>query len=346
MPAATERKAIEVVAAILRQGDRIFATQRGYGDWKDWWEFPGGKIEAGETPQQALVREIQEELEAEIRVDQFLTTVEWDYPAFHLTLHCYLCSLETGALHLNEHEAARWLTYTTLHDVRWLPADHQLLPLIAAALLDADPDLAAYLETTVIPQYAAFDQAHREDHARAVVARALDLARHYPVDRNIVYAAAACHDLGLRAGRKIHHLESGRIVRADARLRDWFDEAAVEIIAQAAEDHRASGGEPRSLYGKIVAEADRLIDPEDIVRRTVLYGLDHYPDLPKEGHWARTLEHLHEKYAEGGYLQLWIPESPNAGRLAELRRLIHDEAALRELFERYYAEGRSGITLS
>jgi len=120
-------KQIEVVAAIIRKGDLIFATQRGYGEWKDWWEFPGGKMEAGETPEEALVREIREELSAEISVDEFLCTVEYDYPAFHLTMHCYLCSLVTEALHLNEHEAARWLTKDELDSVKWLPADAHLI---------------------------------------------------------------------------------------------------------------------------------------------------------------------------------------------------------------------------
>lgn len=127
-------KTIEVVAAIIRKGDKIFATQRGYGEWKDWWEFPGGKVEAGESPEQALSREIKEELDTEIRVDQFLATIEWDYPRFHLTMHCYICSLLTEALHLNEHEAARWLGAADLESVRWLPADDQLLPLIAKEL--------------------------------------------------------------------------------------------------------------------------------------------------------------------------------------------------------------------
>jgi len=120
-------KRIEVVAAIIRKGDKIFATQRGYGDFKDWWEFPGGKMEVGETPEEALKREIREELSAEISVDEFLCTVEYDYPAFHLTMHCYLCSLIGEALHLNEHEAARWLTKEQLDSVKWLPADMKVI---------------------------------------------------------------------------------------------------------------------------------------------------------------------------------------------------------------------------
>ena len=127
-------KKIEVVAAIIRRDDRIFATQRGYGEFKDWWEFPGGKMEPGESPEEALAREIREELDAEISVDKFLSTIDWDYPSFHLTLHCYLCSLLSEALHLNEHEAARWLGADELSSVQWLPADYAVLPLIALEL--------------------------------------------------------------------------------------------------------------------------------------------------------------------------------------------------------------------
>ena len=116
-------KQIEVVAAIIRKADKIFATQRGYGDFKDWWEFPGGKMEVGESPEEALRREILEELSTEICVDEYICTIEYDYPKFHLTMHCYFCSLVTEALHLNEHEAARWLAKDELDSVKWLPAD-------------------------------------------------------------------------------------------------------------------------------------------------------------------------------------------------------------------------------
>ena len=120
-------KQIEVVAAIIRKGDQILATQRGYGEWKDWWEFPGGKMEAGETPEDALKREILEELDTEININSFLATVEWDYPQFHLTMHCYICSLKNRALHLVEHEDAKWLTREQIHSIRWLPADEDLV---------------------------------------------------------------------------------------------------------------------------------------------------------------------------------------------------------------------------
>lgn len=124
-------KRIEVVAAIIRKDGKIFATQRGYGDFKDWWEFPGGKIESGESPEQALVREIREELSTDIIIEKLLRTVEYDYPKFHLTLHCYLCTLASDSLHLNEHEAARWLSKEDIHTVKWLPADEEVLEMLA-----------------------------------------------------------------------------------------------------------------------------------------------------------------------------------------------------------------------
>ena len=199
---------------------------------------------------------------------------------------------------------------------------------------DINPDLIEYVEQRIIPRYAAFDSAHREDHARAVIERALELSAHYDVDINIVYAAAACHDLGLAVDRKTHHLESGRIIRSDATLAGILGPEGLEAAACAAEDHRASSETaPRSIYGRIVAEADRLIEPLTIIRRTVQYGLDHYPDLDKKGHWQRTLEHLKEKYGDGGYLKLWIPQSSNAARLEELRKIIRDEERLKGIFE-------------
>ncbi|MBQ1683096.1 MAG: HD domain-containing protein [Bacteroidales bacterium] len=202
---------------------------------------------------------------------------------------------------------------------------------------DINPDLIEYVEQRIIPRYAAFDSAHREDHARAVIERALELSAHYDVDINIVYAAAACHDLGLAVDRKTHHLESGRIIRSDATLAGILGPEGLEAAACAAEDHRASSETaPRSIYGRIVAEADRLIEPLTIIRRTVQYGLDHYPGLDKEGHWQRTLEHLKEKYGDGGYLKLWIPQSSNAARLEELRKIIRDEERLKRIFEKIW----------
>ena len=162
----------------------------------------------------------------------------------------------------------------------------------------------------------------------------------YPeLNRDMVYTIAAYHDTGVVEGRERHHLVSGRIIREDARLHEWFSPEQIETMAQAAEDHRASADiEPRSMYGRIVAEADRDIEPVNIVRRTVQFGLSHFPELDKEGHWQRTLQHLHEKYAEGGYLKLFIPCSRNGVQLQKLRALIADETRLRQVFEKLKIE--------
>ena len=214
-----------------------------------------------------------------------------------------------------------------------------LISVICMDIGQVQPALRDYVEREIIPRYAFFDQAHREDHVRTVIGQSLSLAAHYNVDANLVYVAAACHDLGLAVDRRTHHLESGKWVRAEAALRTFFSPEQIETIAQAVEDHRASSDhDPRSLYGRILAEADRVIDPETIVRRTVQYGLDHYPQLDEEGHWQRTLDHLLEKYAEGGYLKLYIPESPNAARLAELRDLIRDRGRLKAVFKKIFRE--------
>ena len=206
--------------------------------------------------------------------------------------------------------------------------------------------LVDYIEGAVIPRYEGFDAGHGREHVLAVIAEAVRLAGFYPVDVDMVYAAAAYHDTGLSVDRKTHHLESGRIIRSDKRLGEWFTQDQIEVIAQAAEDHRASSDhEPRTIYGKIIAEADRQIIPESIILRTVQYGFKHYPELDKEGHWQRTCEHMAEKYDEGGYLKLWIPESRNAEGLARLREIIHEKSRLRAMFEAAYSEtaGHQGL---
>lgn len=200
-------------------------------------------------------------------------------------------------------------------------------------------DIVSYIENEIIPMYCGFDAAHREDHVRQVISSSLKMAAEYDVNMDMVYVIAAFHDIGLAIDRKTHHLISAQKLLQDAALRKWFSVPQMEIMAQAVEDHRASNTwEPRSIYGKLVAEADRQIESVSIVKRTIQYSLSNYPKLDKEGHWKRTLEHLHEKYAEGGYLKLWIPASDNAARLNELRILIRDENRLRNLFEAIYSE--------
>lgn len=209
--------------------------------------------------------------------------------------------------------------------------------------------IVRYVFDEIVPLYAGFDPAHREDHAMTVIEQSMELLDGMgpwvktqdsetagqwteSTDREMLFVAAACHDLGLKNGRERHHLDSGEIIRGDIRLRQWFSEEQIETIAQAAEDHRASGkSAPRSIYGKIVAEADRVIDGDTIIRRTVQFGFTHYPDLGREGHIARAVEHLKEKYGRGGYLKLWIPWSDNAERLSALQDTIADEEAIKDL---------------
>lgn len=203
--------------------------------------------------------------------------------------------------------------------------------------------LIEYVETDILPRHNDYDAAHRPDHIRRVIARAMACGQEWASDGKIsfpmLYAAAAMHDIGICQGREIHHLASGQIIRSDKKLTQWFCQQEIEQIAQAAEDHRASATTaPRSLMGCIIAEADRDIEPETIVRRTIEYGISNYPQLDIEAHWQRMLQHLHEKYAKGGYMKLWMQHSPNAAPLTELRQLIKDEKQLRVLFEKIIKE--------
>lgn len=198
-------------------------------------------------------------------------------------------------------------------------------------------DLMEFIERNILPRYTEFDKAHSMQHVTGVIRRSLEIARKTGADLNMTYTVAAYHDLGLSGPRAIHHLTSGKILAADVRLKRWFSAEQIRIMKEAVEDHRASASHtPRSLYGKIVAEADRDIDALKIVKRTVQYGMKHYKELDKEAHWTRTQAHLNEKYGEGGYLKLWIPESPNAARLTELRQLLADKERLRIVFDQFY----------
>ena len=195
-------------------------------------------------------------------------------------------------------------------------------------------DIASYIESEIIPRYDHFDAAHQRDHVLMVIQQSLDISKNLDVDLNMVYVIAAYHDTGLCGGRERHHEVSAQIIQADENLRKWFTEEQIQTMADAAEDHRASAKhEPRTIYGRIVAEADRFIDPETIVRRTIQYGLDHYPELSKEQQYDRMMQHLHEKYGRNGYLKLWFPESPNAARLEKLRQMIDEETEIKKIFE-------------
>jgi uncharacterized protein len=200
-------------------------------------------------------------------------------------------------------------------------------------------DLVEFIETKILPQYAAFDAAHNMEHVTRVIRHSLELVKTTGADINMVYAIAAYHDLGMSGPRAVHHITGGKILASDARLRKWFSAEQIQVMREAVEDHRASASHtPRSIYGKIVAEADRDLDVGIVIRRTIQFGLANYPELDHEGQWKRFKEHMDNKYSKEGYIRLWIPNSPNARRLNDLRNLIAQSAELRKEFERIYAE--------
>ena len=200
-------------------------------------------------------------------------------------------------------------------------------------------DLVEFIETKILPQYAAFDAAHNMEHVTRVIRHSLELVKITGADINMVYTIAAYHDLGMSGPRAVHHLTGGKILATDARLKKWFTAEQLKVMREAVEDHRASASRsPRSIYGKIVAEADRDLDSDIVIRRTIQFGLANYPELDYEGQYRRFKEHMDNKYSKDGYIKLWIPNSPNAARLNDLRNLIAQPAALRAAFDRIYKE--------
>lgn len=200
-------------------------------------------------------------------------------------------------------------------------------------------DLMEFIETQILPRYNQFDKAHNMVHAKRVISQSVELARMVGANVDMAYAIAAYHDLGLEGPRAIHHLTSGKIIEADARLRRWFSPQQISIMREAAEDHRASNSHaPRSIYGKIIAEADRDLEPLMVFRRTVEYGIDHYPEMSREEHWERFIEHMRNKYSDHGYIKLWIPGSPNAQHQKTIQQLISSPDKLRPIFDSIYDE--------
>ncbi|MBO4690372.1 MAG: HD domain-containing protein [Paludibacteraceae bacterium] len=199
--------------------------------------------------------------------------------------------------------------------------------------------LEQYIEQTILPQYDTFDGGHRRDHAQMVIDESLRLAREHGADAQMAYAIAAYHDLGLRFDRETHHIRSGEILMADSQLRRWFTEEQLLTMRDAVEDHRASSkNPPRTIYGAIVAEADRQIDPTLVIHRTMAYSLKLFPDGDFDTLYQRTKEHLLDKYAEGGYMRLWLNSERNVRSLEALRAIIRDEKQLRTLCKEWFDE--------
>lgn len=202
----------------------------------------------------------------------------------------------------------------------------------------ASLDLVEFVEKNILPEYQHFDKAHSTAHVMRVVRRSLELARVTGADIDMAYVIAAYHDMGMSGPRAVHHLTSGRILASDARLKRWFTADQIKIMREAVEDHRASAAHaPRSIYGRIVAEADRDLDPDIVFTRAIQFGLDNYPQLDREGQWKRFVQHMEEKYSVNGYIKLWIPQSDNASKLKAVREVIADKAELRRVFDRIMA---------
>lgn len=203
----------------------------------------------------------------------------------------------------------------------------------------ASLDLVEFVETKILPKYANFDKAHNMEHVTRVIRNSMALARTTGADVNMVYVIAAYHDLGMSGPRAIHHITGGKLLMQDMRLRKWFSESQIKIMKEAVEDHRASASHaPRSMYGKIVAEADRDIDPDMVLRRTVQFGLANYPEKSRDEQWKRFCDHLENKYSNNGYIRLWIPGSENEKKLKALREIIADRHKLLQIFNGIYQQ--------
>lgn len=200
-------------------------------------------------------------------------------------------------------------------------------------------EIMSFVEKEILPRYNAFGKSHGLQHVQHVISNSLELVPLTGADINMVYVIAAYHDLGMEGPRAIHHITSGKILQADARLKKWFSPEQIKIMKEAVEDHRASSSrQPRSIYGKIVAEADRDLDPETVFTRAIQYGLENYPEKSEEEQWKRFAAHMEEKYSINGYIKLWIPGSPNAKRLRTIQNIIEDKDKLHEIFNRIYKQ--------
>ena len=200
-----------------------------------------------------------------------------------------------------------------------------------------DLTLMEFVEKQILPRYTAFGESHGLYHVTRVIKNSLELARMLGADINMTYTIAAYHDLVMEGPRAIHHITSGKILTADARLKKWFSPEQIKIMRKAVEDHRASASHaPRSIYGKIVAEADRDIDIDTVFTRAIQYGIEHDPDKDKEWQFKRFDSHMEEKYSNNGYIKLWIPHSPNEKKLKELRDIIVNKELLRQYFDKIY----------
>ena len=200
-------------------------------------------------------------------------------------------------------------------------------------------EIMEFIEKNILPKYNDFGKSHGLKHVMRVIDNSIQLAHQTGVDINIAYVIAAYHDLGMSGPRAIHHITSGKILSSDNRLKKWFSDDQLKIMKEAVEDHRASSSHaPRSLYGKIVAEADRDLDPEEVFTRAIQYGMENEPDKNAEWQWERFKDHMKEKYSRTGYIKLWIENSPNEKKLRVIQNTIENEKKLKETFDKIFCQ--------
>ncbi len=200
-----------------------------------------------------------------------------------------------------------------------------------------EKQLKVYLENNIIQMYQSFDMAHQPNHVYSIIENSIDIANNYDVNLDMVYVIACYHDIGMQFGRKDHHLTGGRFLFEDTKLTPWFDKEQRTLMKEAIEDHRASNSNaPRSIYGKIIAEADRDINAEIVIQRTVQFGFKHYPDLSEDEHVKRALEHINEKYGPKGYLKLWLETKKNRKGLNEIHALLREPEKIKSIIIKHY----------
>jgi uncharacterized protein len=204
--------------------------------------------------------------------------------------------------------------------------------------------LLTYLYQQIIPIYRHFDQAHQMDHVETIIINSLEIAMDYNCDMDMVYVIACYHDVGIKFGRNDHHLTGGLFLYEDEELKKYFTEEQRKIMKEAVEDHRASNEhEPRSIYGKIIAEADRDIDPNIVILRTVLFGLKHYPELNFEEHFQRAYQHIEEKYGPNGYLKLWLETKKNREGLNQIHALLKNKNEIKRVIFDHYQQNKNKV---
>ena len=207
-----------------------------------------------------------------------------------------------------------------------------------------EKSLLTYLYQQIIPIYRHFDQAHQMDHVETIIINSLEIAKDYDVNMDMVYVIACFHDIGIKFGRSDHHLTGGLFLYEDEELKKYFTKEERTIMKEAVEDHRASNEhEPRSIYGKIIAEADRDIDPDIVILRTVQYSLKHYPELEFEGHYQRAYDHIKEKYGPSGYLKLWLETKKNREGLNQIHQLLKNENEIKSLIFHHYQNNKNKV---